>query len=192
MAQLMSWEIPWDLVTVGLVFGLLWLGRERARELGFQKGRIGSQLLVGVGAGLVILIFDIVLTSTLMTIFPQGRAEGLGGLGALFANPWNLPGLLLAGAIGGGFVEELQRVFILTRFRSAWGRVGLVVGMLIEAGVFGLGHLYQGWIGAVSGTLTGLLFALVWLRKGRILEAMAAHAFEDIVMLTLGFVIGQA
>jgi membrane protease YdiL (CAAX protease family) len=93
--------------------------------------------------------------------------------------------------VGGGGVEELTRVFILTRFRNTWGRTGLIMGILIEAAVFGLGHLYQGWIGAVSGAFSGLLFALVWLRKGRIVEAMTAHACEDVVGLSIGFVMGH-
>jgi len=190
LTQLMRVEIRLDLITVGLVWFLLWIARERPRDLGFKRDHIGKQLLVGLGAGLVILVADMILASTLTMLFPQGHAEGSGGLEGLFKNPWNLPVLLLSGVVGGGGVEELTRVFILTRFRNTWGRAGLIVGMLVEATVFGLGHLYQGWIGAVSGAFTGLLFALVWLRKGRIVEAMTAHACEDVVGLSIGFVMG--
>ena len=191
LAQLMRVEIRLDLITVGVVSLLLWIVRERPRDLGFQRERIGKQLLVGLGAGLLILVADTILASTLTILFPLGHAEGAGGLAALFKNPWNLPVLLLSGVVGGGGVEELTRVFILTRFRNTWGRAGLIIGILIEATVFGLGHLYQGWIGAVSGAFTGLLFALVWLRKGRIVEAMSAHACEDVVGLSIGFAMGH-
>lgn len=49
----------------------------------------------------------------------------------MLGSPWSLPVLLLVGVLGGGVVEELQRVFILTRFRRAWGLPGLVLGTLL-------------------------------------------------------------
>jgi hypothetical protein len=97
-----------------------------------RKHRFGMQLFLGLGASLVILVADTILASTLTTLFPHGHAEGFRGLDALLKNPWNLPVLFLSVVSGGGGVEELTRVFILTRFRNTWGRTGLIIGMLVE------------------------------------------------------------
>lgn len=58
------------LATLVTVTGLLWLGREGSRSLGFQRECLGRQVLVGVCAGVAILLLDIVVHSTLATLFP--------------------------------------------------------------------------------------------------------------------------
>ena len=189
LAQLVRISSIEGLATFLLVSVLLWLGRETPKDLGYQPERLGRQILMGLGSGLAILVVTgIALPSLFASYFPQSHGTGFEGLAP---SPWNLPVMVLVGILGGGFIEELQRVFILTRFRNIWGRPGLLVGLVLEAGVFGLGHFYQGWGGVVTGALSGLLFALVWLRKGRIIEAMVAHACMDVVAFGLGALLGQ-
>jgi membrane protease YdiL (CAAX protease family) len=83
--------------------------------------------------------------------------------------------------VGGGFTEELQRAFVLTRFERAFGKAGLVVALLIDSDCFGVGHLYQGYSGAVSAGITGLLLGLVFLHRRRVADAMVAHAGYDLI-----------
>ena len=54
--------------------------------------------------------------------------------------------------IAGGVREEIQRGFILHRFRQYLG--GGVIGVIVHSGLFGLGHVDQGWDAAITvGTL---------------------------------------
>ena len=53
--------------------------------------------------------------------------------------------------------------------------------------VFGIGHLYQGVDSAIGTGIQALLFILIYLRKRRTLEAVAAHAVYDIVGITIAY-----
>ena len=70
----------------------------------------------------------------------------------IFKEPRNLLAWLPIGIFGGGVVEELQRIFIFTRFEKWLGRPGLILGIVLSSMMFGLGHRYQGTGIAISTT----------------------------------------
>jgi membrane protease YdiL (CAAX protease family) len=49
--------------------------------------------------------------------------------------------------------------------------------------------LYQGVGSVISIAIVGFLYSLVYLRKRRAWEAIAAHATYDIVAVILGFIL---
>ena len=55
--------------------------------------------------------------------------------------------------------------------------------------VFGVNHLYQGVDSAIGTGVQALLFILIYLRRRRILEAVAAHAVYDIIGITIAYLI---
>src|SRR5205085_1551 len=95
---------------------------------------------------------------------------------AYFKEPRNLLAWLPIGIFGGGVVEELQRIFIFTRFEKRLGRPGLIFGIVLSSTMFGLGHRYQGLAIAISTAVSGLVFAFVYLRRRSALEPITAHA----------------
>ena len=49
--------------------------------------------------------------------------------------------------------------------------------------MFGLGHRYQGLGIAISTAVSGVIFALVYLRRRSALEPISAHAFSDVLAM---------
>ena len=74
--------------------------------------------------------------------------------------------------------EAFFRGYLLTRLDGpGWRRVAAI---LASAGLFAL--LHDRWIAAL---LTGLVLGLVMLRRGRLADAVAAHAAANLVLATL-------
>ena len=105
----------------------------------------------------------------------------------MFQDYGEAPWWILTAIVGGGFAEGLLRAFVLTRFDRLLGRAGLVAAVVVDSAVFGLGHLYQGPGGAVSAGITGLLFALIFLRRRRATDSMAAHALFDLLGIAVAY-----
>jgi membrane protease YdiL (CAAX protease family) len=87
-----------------------------------------------------------------------------------------LPVPLIAGLMFfvGVYEELVARGFLLARCRTALD--GMWAPVLLSSALFGLGHLYQGWIGVLQTMLIGLLFAGYTLRWGTLWPAILAHA----------------
>ena len=100
-----------------------------------------------------------------------------------FKEPGNLLAWLPIGIFGGGIVEELQRIFVLTRFEKWLGHPGLILGIVLSSAMFGFGHLYQGLGSAISTAVSGLVFSLAYLRRRSALEPITAHAFSDVLAM---------
>ena len=113
---------------------------------------------------------------------PRSAASGPSIL-TFFKEPRNLLAWLPIGIFGGGVVEELQRIFIFTRFEKWLGRPGLILGIGLSSVMFGLGHLYQGLGIAISTAVSGVIFSLVYLRRRSALEPITAHAFSDVLAM---------
>ena len=113
-------------------------------------------------------------------------------LPALFRDPREAPLWVFIAVVGGGFTEELIRAFVLTRFEHVMGRIGLAAAVVVDSVVFGLGHLYQGVTGAVQSGITGLLFALIFLKRRRVADSMVVHALFDLFGIALAYLLYAA
>jgi membrane protease YdiL (CAAX protease family) len=121
------------------------------------------------------------LLSSLLSAFGIGGSGTSATVVALFRDPREAPLWVFCALIGGGFNEELVRTFILTRFEQAFGTWGIALALVIDSVVFGMGHLYQGVSGAVTSGVAGLLFALFFLRRRLVADAMVAHGGYDLI-----------
>ena len=100
---------------------------------------------------------------------PNNPLEGL--LGDRRRRLWLF---LLVVIVAGGVREELQRAFLLHRFRGDLGRPWM--GLLITSLAFGLGHTLQGHDAAViTGTL-GAIWGAIYLTRGSALAPMVSHS----------------
>ena len=156
---------------------LRWSG-ETFRDLGISGKGLGRSILVGLGSALALFVVVNVGVNTLVRNVLGGSVDAT--VRTLFQDRSDAPWWIGTAIIGGGFAEELVRAFVLTRFERLLGRTGLVLALVVDSAVFGLGHLYQGTSGAVSSAVTGLLFAFVFLRRRRATDSMAAHAWFDL------------
>ncbi|HXU19712.1 MAG TPA: type II CAAX endopeptidase family protein [Verrucomicrobiae bacterium] len=84
----------------------------------------------------------------------------------------------LALCVTAGFCEELLFRGYLQRQFFAWsGRVEMAVAL--QALVFGLGHLYQGWKGALTITLYGAMFGILAVMRKSLRPGMIQHMMQD-------------
>ena len=171
------------LIVITIIFLLLRLGGEKFDSLGVSSHEWPKHLGVGLFIGIVMFIgLNIALSSVMNTLIPRPPASGP-SITSFFKEPGNLLVWLPIGIFGGGVVEELQRIFVLTRFEKWLGRPGLILGVALSSAMFGFGHLYQGLGTAISTSFSGLLFSLVYLRRRSALEPVIAHAFSDVLAI---------
>ncbi len=172
-------------LVVVVVGALLHANDESLSGLGFTGPSLKAALVWGplVAAG-VFLFTNVVLGSVLKALGTPARPEALRGL---FRDPREAPLWVFIAIVGGGFTEELVRAFVLTRFERALGRSGLVAAVVVDTFVFGLGHLYQGVAGAIQSGITGLFFALVFLKRRRVADSMVVHALFDLFGVALAY-----
>jgi membrane protease YdiL (CAAX protease family) len=158
---------------------------ERIADLGFRLPSLREALVVGVPLTLALFVVtNIVLNTALTALLGGGSSHSIAHL---FRDPAQAPLWVLTALVGGGYAEELERAFVLTRFERRFGRAGLVVGIVLSTIVFGLGHLYQGPAGAISAGFTGLACVFVFLRRRRVMDAMLVHAAFDLLGIAAAY-----
>jgi hypothetical protein len=103
-------------------------------------------------------------TNAAQGLLPQGLVESLAWIPV---------------AVSAGFCEELAfRGYLQRQFQAITGSTGWAV--LIQAVVFGVGHLYEG-VGPVARImLFGVLFALLAVWRKSLRPSMITHAWSDI------------
>ena len=170
---------------------LLRIQGQRFEVLGLHSRDWRAHLRAGllIGAAMFVAL-NVVLTSVMDALIPRAAAEGPSVM-AFFKQPINLLAWLPIGVIGGGLVEELERIFVLTRFEQAFGRAGLRLALILSSVIFGVGHLYQGVGAAISTAVSGLVFALVYLRRRSAVEPVVAHAFSDVLAMVAATLLAQ-
>jgi uncharacterized protein len=181
-------ELVWRIVRTKLLvfvalFLLLRLEGEGFKELGLSGNQwpkhLGMGLLFGLG---MFFALNVALGAVMQSLLPRPAGNGP-RIVSFFNEPRNLLAWLPIGIFGGGVVEELQRIFIFTRFEKWLGRPGLILGIVLSSLMFGLGHRYQGLGIAISTAVSGVIFALLYLRRRSALEPIAAHAFSDVLAM---------
>lgn len=163
------------------LFLLLRLGGETFAALGVRREGWAKQIGLGTAIGLGMFVaFNVFFTALMESMIPPPAKPAGPSVMRFFADPTHLFAWLPIGIFGGGVVEELERIFIVTRFEKWLGRPGLVLGVVASSAMFGVGHLYQGLGVAISTAVSGAVFALVYLRRRSALEPIAAHAASDV------------
>lgn len=121
-------------------------------------------LLVGVSAGIGLLRW---LWPALATV-PTNPFE------ALADTPARALLLGIVAMVAGGVREEVQRGFLLHRFRTDLG--GPVPGLILTSVAFGLGHVVQGWDAAIVTGVLGAIWGAVFLTRRSIGASLLSHA----------------
>lgn len=110
----------------------------------------------------------------------------LDSLAGVRGNLLNYLLLLAAGFIYGGAIEEIIfRGFVIGWGSTLFGQRSVVPLLLLSSVVFGSAHLYQGLSGAISISVIGLGYALLYVGTGnRLLAPMLAHMTLDGIGIT--------
>ena len=138
------------LIVFAAIFLLLRLEGERFDVLGVTRQNWLKHLGVGLVIGLAMFVgLNVALDSMMNSLISRPPASGP-SITTFFKQPWNLLVWLPIGIFGGGVVEKIQRIFVVTRFEKWLGRPGLILGVALSSAMFGFGHLYQGLGTAIS------------------------------------------
>ena len=159
---------------LGLILALLWRRGERPIEVFFG----GRPPWPEIGAGILSVPFVItVMVALMLTIrrfvptlhnVPNNPLEGFIGAGV------SLWLFLLVVIVAGGVREELQRAFLLHRFRGDLRQPWL--GLFITSLSFGMGHTLQGLDAAIiTGTL-GAIWGAMYLTRRSALAGIVSHS----------------
>jgi membrane protease YdiL (CAAX protease family) len=151
-------------------------GRSHLREATLG---LASLPLVLAGIALVAL--------TLRQVAPWLHNVPDNPLEALMRDPVGLAVFAVVAVVAGGVREEVQRAFVLHRFRLHLG--GPILGLWLFSLVFGAGHLLQGYDAAILTALLGLLWGALYLRRGSVVAPMVSHSLfnlTEVVKQALG------
>jgi len=166
---------------VALILFFLRRGGESPRAVLF--GRVSALREAGWGALMLPLTLALVIgvSAAIRTFVPSLRNVPVNPLESLIHSPGGLLMFIGVAVIAGGVREELQRAFVLHRFRHHLG--GTAVGVLVSSLFFGLGHTLQGLDAAIITGLLGLAWAVAYLRRGSAVGPIVNHALFNTVEL---------
>lgn len=163
---------------------LAWRG-QRWPDIGLVRpdGRDWRRAGSAFGACLGVNILFIYALYAVLPGTVEQHSQQLGSIARQLAGGISLAGLVIVLAFVGVYEEVFARGFLLRRCRTLLG--GSTGPVVISSVLFGLGHLYQGWIGVGQTTLIGLVLAILTLRWGSLWPAIIAHGLLDIVSVFL-------
>ena len=89
-----------------------------------------------------------------------------------------------------GFCEELIfRGYLQRQFLAITGRIDFAI--ILQAVVFGMGHMYEGWKGVITIMVYGALFGVLAVIKKSLRPGMIQHAGQDLFSGLLGSVLAK-
>jgi len=171
------------LITLTFLMLILRSHRETLGDFGLRRVKWATHLVAGL-AMVPILFLVNALVGEMFRVALPGYYMKRNPLIELIRTPQDLSLFLASALFAGGFKEEVQRAFILTRFRDHLG--GATLGLLLWSAAFAAGHYVQGPQGMMSAGLFGLLFGVIYLARGSLIAPMVAHGAYDAVAL-LGY-----
>ncbi len=166
--------------TVLLLALIVWLTRRRGdsvKRLFFGQRPPLREGLLGVALAPAVLGLITLTMLVIQVVAPGLRTVPENPLEALARSREGLLILLAMVTLAGGVREELQRAFLLDRFREDLG--GARIGLLVTSVGFGVGHLLQGWDAVIVTGLLGLVWGVIYLRRGSTIAPMVSHALAN-------------
>jgi membrane protease YdiL (CAAX protease family) len=162
------------LLLLSLIVFLLVRRGERPAAVFFGGRPAAAEVRAGVFSFPAVIIVVVSLMIAIRRFLPslhnvpENPLEGLIGTGA---SAWLF---LLVVIVAGGVREELQRAFLLHRFRSNLGKPW--IGLVITSLAFGMGHTLQGLDAAVVTATLGAIWGAMYLTRGSALASVVSHS----------------
>jgi membrane protease YdiL (CAAX protease family) len=159
---------------ISLIVFLLVRRGERPLAVLFGGRAVGREAAIGAWSLPFVLAMVMVLTIGIRRVLPSlhnvpdNPLEGLAGSGA------NLWLFLIVVIVAGGVREELQRAFLLHRFRGDLGQPWM--GLLITSISFGMGHTLQGLDAAIITGVLGATWGAIYLKRDSAIASIVSHS----------------
>jgi membrane protease YdiL (CAAX protease family) len=148
---------------------------------GIRFGEMGNSL---IAIAAIALLLSLIIVPLLAKF---GKNVIVGDVETLLPRTKNEKLWFILVALSAGVCEELIfRGYGLRLFESL-GFSGLPL-LIVTAVVFGLAHIYQGFLGVITTAAMGALFTIIYIQTGSLWWAIAAHIFMDLrVLLIVAF-----
>jgi membrane protease YdiL (CAAX protease family) len=175
-------RIAFGLAPVALVWYLLVRSGEGLRAIGVDRSQPGRDL--ARGAGLAAVVGGVGLIGYLVA---YGAGVNLAVVAQDLPEVWWRWPVLIGAALQNSLLEEIVVVgFLMRRLTQlGWGPgAAIATSALVRASY----HLYQGVGGLLGNLAMGIVFGWLFLRWGRVMPLIVAHALIDIVAF-LGYAV---
>lgn len=162
------------LLLLSLIVFLLVRRGERPSAVFFGDRAAAGEVRAGIMSFPLVIIVVVTLMVAIRRFapslhnVPDNPLEGLIGTGA------NAGLFLVVVIVAGGVREELQRAFLLHRFRNDLGSPWM--GLLVTSMAFGLGHTLQGFDAAIVTGVLGAIWGGMYLTRGGALASVVSHS----------------
>jgi membrane protease YdiL (CAAX protease family) len=170
-------------ITVALLMLILRAHGESLRYLGWRRGCLRADVLIGLLVVPVLFLMSGLVSLFFRSFLPRYYSEQ-NLLLETIRSPGDLVLFIISALFAGGIKEELQRAFVLIRFREYLG--GATLGLILWSTFFAYGHYLQGVQGSVVAGLFGFLFGVIYLVRGSLVAPVVAHSVYDAAAL-LGY-----
>ena len=173
-------------VLLTLIAWLLLRRGESPRAVFFGDRPLGREVAVGVISAPLVIAFVIALTIVIRSFAPSLRNVPNNPLEALLGTQVGLLMFLFVVIVAGGIREELQRAFLLHRFRDDLGQPWM--GVFITSLAFGMGHTLQGFDAAVITGSLGAIWGVIYILRRSAMAPIVSHSlFNSAELLRVFF-----
>jgi membrane protease YdiL (CAAX protease family) len=168
---------------LSLIFVFQRLRSATIKDLGLIPISFKRELALGLAIVPMLFLLNMLVSGVFQKFFPRFSSPR-NPLLELIQTRADLILFMLLALWAGGIKEELQRAFILDRFKLQFSAP--LLGLFLWSFAFGAGHALQGVDSAVGAGLYGLIFGAVYLWRRCIFGPVVAHSVYDITVL-LGY-----
>jgi membrane protease YdiL (CAAX protease family) len=161
-------------VLLSLIVMLLLRRGERPMEVFFGRRPAAGEAAFGVLSVPFVFTVVIALTVGILRFVPQLHNVPQNPLENFLSSQLGIWMFLFVAIVAGGVREELQRAFLLHRFKNDLGYPWL--GLLVASIAFGLGHTMQGNDAALITGVLGAIWGAMYLIRGGALASMVSHS----------------
>jgi membrane protease YdiL (CAAX protease family) len=156
---------------------------ESPRRIFFGDVPLAREATVGVLSTPLVIMFVVVLMLLIRLIAPSLHNVPDNPLEALLGDQGSVWIFLFVVIVAGGVREELQRAFLLHRFRNDLGHPW--IGLAVTSISFGLGHTLQGYDASLITGSLGALWGAMYLVRGSAMAPMVSHSLFNVGQLVV-------
>jgi membrane protease YdiL (CAAX protease family) len=145
---------------------------------GIRFGEMANGLIMGAAIALLLSLIILPLLAK------SGKNVVVGDIESLLPHTKNEKLWFILVALSAGICEEIIfRGYGLRLFESI-GFNGSPL-LIVTAVVFGLVHIYQGFVGVIMTAITGAFLTLIYIQTGSLWWSILAHIFIDLRVLLI-------
>jgi membrane protease YdiL (CAAX protease family) len=172
---------------LGLILFLQKLRSTSLWDLGIAARCLFREAQIGLAIVPLLFVTNFLIASFFKSYLPQWHSEN-NPLLELIKTPTDLGLFVIASLFAGGIKEEIQRAFILQRFKRCFSAA--VVGLILWSVAFGAGHIVQGVDNACVAAVFSIFLGALYFRRGCLIAPVVAHAAYDVVVLAIYWFLG--